>query len=185
LPRDIALVIVDVQAGMFAIAPAVYRGAEVLATIGRLLESARAAGAPVIYVQHDGQEAGHPLRPDAPGWPIHPQIAPRPGETVIRKRFADAFQETRLAESLAAWGVRRLVLVGMQTDYCVDTTCRRAFSLGFEVTLAADAHTTWDSSAFWPGSGDSLRAEQIIAHYNRVLGDGFARVVPAAAVRFD
>jgi nicotinamidase-related amidase len=184
LSRDIALVIVDVQLGMFTAAPPVYRGAEVLAAIGQVLERARAAGVPVIYIQHDGQ-GDSPLRPDTPGWPIHPQIAPRPGEMVIRKRFPDSFQETRLAESLEAWGVRRLVFAGIQTDYCVDTTCRRAFSLGFDVTLVADAHTTWDSAAFWKESGDTLRAEQIIAHYNRVLGDGFARVVPAAALRFD
>ena len=183
--RDTALVVVDVQVGMFTASPPVFRGVQILAAIGQLLERARAASAPVIYVQHDGTEPDHPLRPGGPGWPIHPQIAPLPGDPVVRKRFSDSFQETELAHVLKTRGIKRLVLAGIQTDYCVDTTCRRAFSLGYGVTLAADAHTTWDGAAFWKESGDSISASQIIAHHNRVLGDGFARVLAAAEIRFE
>ena len=185
MPYETALLIVDVQVGMFTSTPPVFRGAEVLAVISGLLEKARGAGVPVIYVQHDGSEPESPIRPSCPGWPIHPQIAPRAGEPVVHKRHWDAFQETRLAAELQSRGIKRLVLAGIQSDYCVDTTCRRAVSLGYDVTLAADGHTTWDSAAFWAGSGDSTSAAQIIAHHNRVLGDDFARVLPASEIRFD
>jgi nicotinamidase-related amidase len=172
--KETALLIVDVQEGMFRIEPPVHRGKELLETIRELLVRARKAGAPVIYVQHDGEEPEHPLRPSGPGWPIHSAVTPLPGEPVIRKKHSDSFQGTRLQEDLAARGIRRVVVSGIQSDYCVDTTCRRAFSLGYEVILAADAHSTWDDSA--------CSAAQIIAHHNEVLSNGFATVQPAREV---
>ena len=91
---------------------------------------------------------------------------------------------TGLSEQYSQGGIRRLVLAGIQTDYCVDTTCRRAFSLGYDVTLVADGHTTWDGDAFSEKADDALRAAQIIAHHNRVLGDGFVTLRKAEEISF-
>jgi nicotinamidase-related amidase len=135
---------------------------------------------PVIYIQHDGGP-GHRLEPDTAGWPIRPEIAPRPGEPIIHKRACDAFFETRLQGELVARNVQQLVIAGCMTQYCVDTTVRRAVSLGYDVVLAADGHMTADSRA--------LRFEQIIAHHNALL-DGFdageheVRVVPSSEIGF-
>ena len=68
-------------------------------------------------------------------------------------------------------GVKNLIITGMQTEYCVDTTCRRAYSLGYRVTLVKDAHSTWGT--------DLLTAPQIIAHHNEVLGGWFAKLKEA------
>ena len=173
---DTALIIVDVQEGMFRIQPRIHRGAELLDTVRELLERARAAGVAVFHVQHDGREPEHPLHPGGPGWPIHHAAAPRSGEPVIRKKHADSFQDTSLQAELTARGIRRLIVAGIQTDYCVDTTCRRAFSLGYDVTLVADGHSTWDDR--------SCSAEQIVAHHNEVLGNGFVRVLAAREIEF-
>lgn len=173
---DTALIIVDVQEGVFRLQPGIHRGAELLDTVRELLERARAAGVPVFHVPHDGREPEHPLHPSGPGWPIHRAAAPRPGEPVIRKKHSDSFQDTSLQAELAARGIRRLIVAGVQTDYCVDTTCRQAFSLGYDVTLVADGHSTWDDR--------SCSAEQIIAHHNEVLGNGFARVRRAREIEF-
>lgn len=182
---ETALLIVDVQMGMFQAKPSVHKGAEVLARLKALVERARRAGVPVIFVQHDGGEPHHPLRPGAPGWPIHPEIAPAAGELVVRKRFSDSFQATNLQQELEARGIRRLVLAGIQTDYCVETTCRRAFSLGYDVTLVADGPTTWDSDAFFSENASGpLRAAQIIAHHNRVRGENFATLRNTAEIHF-
>ncbi len=171
-----ALLIIDVQKGMFESDPPVHAGAELLATITSLIGRARAAGAPVIYIQHDGREKSM-LRPDRPGWPIHPAIAPAPGDPLFRKRHPDAFQDTPLQQELAARGLKHLVVVGIQTDFCVDTTCRRAYSLGLDVTLVQDGHSTWADGA--------MSAAQIIAHHNRVLGDWFVTLKPASEITFD
>ena len=82
-----------------------------------------------------------------------------------KKETPDAFHKTTLHQKLKSKGIEKLVITGLQTEYCIDTTCRRAYSLGYDVVLVKDAHSTWDSS--------NLTAEQIIGHHNRVLGGWF------------
>jgi nicotinamidase-related amidase len=77
---------------------------------------------------------------------------------------------------LKSKNVRKLVVAGLQTEYCVDTTCRRAYSLGYEVVLVRDAHRTWDSG--------NLSASQIIDHYNKVLVGWFATLKDEKDVSF-
>jgi nicotinamidase-related amidase len=173
---DTALLIIDVQLGMFEESDPVYRGDELLATINDLIARARDAGVPVIYVQHSGGD-GHLLEPGSPGWPIHPAIAPARGELIVHKRHPDSFQETALQHELEIRRVRRLIVAGIQTEYCVDTTCRRAYSLGYDVTLAQDAHSTWDTK--------HLEASQIIDHHNQVLGGWFATLKEVCRIGFE
>lgn len=165
-----ALLIIDVQNGVLrepvgparqAIVDAAFDA--MVGRLQRLQRAARGAGAPVIVVQHDGGPR-HRLSPDGDGWRNREEIAPIAGEPLVRKASCDAFFETDLAEHLAGRKVTRLVIGGCMTQFCVDTTCRRAVSLGYDVTLLADGHMTADM-------GD-LSFAQIIAHHNAVL-DGF------------
>lgn len=167
-----ALLIIDVQHGVFLRKEydgmAVYQEEAFLKTLQQLIESARAKGVPVVYVQHMYEnfplmDKGQPL------WNVHPALAPKPGEPIVEKHHADAFWDSTLQETLDSLGVERIVITGLQTAYCIDTTCRRAHSLGYETVLVADGHSTLDS--------DILPAAQIIAHHNEVLGSQFASVV--------
>jgi nicotinamidase-related amidase len=158
-----ALLIIDVQIGLVKLmAPDLQH--HVLSNITVLLSKARSSGVPVLFIQHDGPK-GHPLEAETSAWEIHPSILPLRGEPVIRKRASDSFFETELVQELQRRGIQHLIIVGGMTEYCVDTTCRRAVTLGYDVTLAADAHLTRDTP--------DLRASQIIAHHNLLL-DGFA-----------
>ena len=173
-----ALVVIDVQLGMFDAPgePPVPGGERLLEKIRGLIGEAREAGAPVVYVQHcDGP--GGLLEEGTERWKVHPRIAPLDGDPTVKKRTPDSFLETTLGEELESRNIEGLVLAGMQTEVCVDTTCRRAFSLGYDVTLVKDAHGTWDN--------DDLSAVQIIAHHNEVLGGRFATAVNADEVRFE
>jgi nicotinamidase-related amidase len=174
---DTALLIIDAQVNMFEPEP-VYQATEVLAILRRLIDKARAAGAPVIFVRHNGA-AGEPDEPNTSGWEIHREIAPMAGDVIVDKHEDDAFYQTPLAGILAAQGIRHVVIGGMLTECCIDTTVRRAKSLDYAVTLAADAHSTHPE--YHPGS---LTAEQVIAHHNNVL-TGFASVLPAAEITFE
>jgi nicotinamidase-related amidase len=160
--EDTALLVIDVQVGIIEGFHA-HRGPVVLEQINKLLSKARASNMPIIYVQHDG-EAGHPLEVGTEGWQIHPEIKPREQDLIIRKRASDSFFETTLQRELEARSVRHLIVTGCMTEYCVDTTARRAISLGYDVTLVSNAHTTIDNKL--------LTAAQIIAHHNALL-DGF------------
>lgn len=160
MTTNTALLIIDTQVGL--IEPA-YQGNVILARIRELLTKARAAQTPVIFVQHD-EPKGYELEVGTPPWEIHPSIAPQVGEAVVHKRASDSFYDTSLDAELHKRGIQHLVVVGGQTEYCVDTTVRRATTMGYEVTLVGDAHTTYDSAV--------LTAAQIIAHHNDLL-NGF------------
>ncbi len=180
--KETALLVIDVQSSVVDWSQPTSAGSDaVLDRIKDLLSKARTAGNPVIYVQHDSQEAGSPLAPGLPGWQIHPSVAPADGELVINKQSADSFFDTSLNEELAARGIKRLVITGCRTQYCVDTTCRSAIAHGYDVMLAKDAHMTVDS--------ETLSAKQIIAHHNETLheldaGDHMIRVLSSSEVAF-
>jgi nicotinamidase-related amidase len=170
-----ALVVVDVQQGMFTCDRPAYHAAEVLERIATLLERGRAAGVPIFHVRHDGGP-GHILAKGSAGWPHHPAVAPRTGELIIDKRHSSAFHDTDFHARLTERGIDRLVIAGLQTEMCVDSACRAAVALGYRVVLASDGHTTWDTPA--------LPAERIIAHHNRTLGRGFAELSTVMDVQF-
>lgn len=96
-------------------------------------------------------------------------------DVVMQKWTPDAFYRTQLHEELAGRGIKQVILMGMQTEYCIDTTCRHAFALDYQVTLVKDGHSTYDTAL--------LRAGDIIAHHNALL-TAFATVVEANAITF-
>ncbi len=159
---DTALVVIDVQVGLIEEA---YRCNEVLDNINLLLSKARATGTPVIYIQHEGPQ-GHGLEVGTSAWEIHSAIAPQEGELIVHKRASDSFHATSLLRELEAVGIKHLVVVGGQTEYCIDTTVRRATTMGYNVTLVGDAHTTDDYDEA------VLSAAKRIEYHNEVL-DGF------------
>ena len=160
MSRDTALLVIDVQTGQ--IERGAYQGGAVVARIRQLVEQARDSETPIIYIQHDGDPDGA-LAVGTRGWHICPEIEPAAGELIVRKRASDSFHETTLERELRARAIAKLVIVGLRTEYCVDTTCRRGTTLGYDVTLVADAHTTTDN--------EILSAAQIIAHHNATLDD--------------
>jgi len=160
-PSVSALLVVDVQNAAVARSP--YLGDSVLANIARLIAACRTAGVEVIHVQHDG-EPGDENEPGGEGWQIHAAVRPDPGEKIVRKRFNSAFRETDLRSYLVDRHIGALILVGIQTEYCIDTTCRVAFENGFSVVLPERTNTTFDN-------GD-LTASQIYEHHNRRIFDG-------------
>lgn len=168
-----ALMIVDVQQGMFETPAPLHRGSETVERIAALLRRARAAGLPVIHIRHDGGK-DHRLAAGTAGWLHHPLVAPREGETIIDKRFSSAFQDTGLDGHLRRAGIDHLIVAGMQTEMCVDSACRTAAAHGYRITLVEDGHTTWDTEV--------LPAEKIIAHHNRSLSRSMVTLAKAAEV---
>lgn len=140
-PSTTALLVVDVQTGMVESGP--WEIGRVLADIGALIATCRRVGAAVVFVQHDGRP-GELEEPGTPGWAIHPTVGPAEGERVVRKRFNSAFRGTDLRSLLDHRGVRSLIVVGLQTEYCVDTTVRVAFEFGYRVIVPEGTNTTLD-----------------------------------------
>jgi nicotinamidase-related amidase len=173
--ENTALMIVDVQVAMFSQEDEqLYHGDEILEKIRLLLEKVRKSQVPVVFIQHTEEDGEY--AEGTPSWQIHPSLAPAETEAVVQKRTWDAFHKTALDATLKAKGIRNLIIAGMQTEFCLDTTCRRAFSMGYKSVLVEDAHTTFDSKV--------LRAPQIIAHHNLVLGGRFVQLKTAEDIEF-
>jgi nicotinamidase-related amidase len=149
-----ALVVIDVQTGV--VGGAHGRDA-VVANVATLVDRARDADVPVVWVQHSGE--GLPEGSD--DWRIVPELSPADAEPVVAKRYADAFEETDLEAVLASRSIGRLVVVGAQTDECIRSTLHGAIARGYDATLVGDAHTTEDQSA-WGAPTPDL----VIAHTN-------------------
>lgn len=171
-----ALLVVDAQVGMFQGPQPIYEAEATLSRIARLIERARAAGVPVIYVQDD-DIGGY----GTPEWEVHPALAPQGKDVRIRKLAADSFFQSDLQGELERLGVDHLVITGFKTPFCVDVTARGALSRGYRVTLVADGHSTSDS--------EHAPAKSIIAHHNWILqgmygaNHGFAEDAPGIEVR--
>jgi nicotinamidase-related amidase len=139
------------------------------------LKRARAGGVPIFFVQHAGGEKD-PFAPGSPGFPFCEELTPTPDESVTVKQHCSAFRETDLDQTLKRADIDELIICGMQTEYCVDTTVRAAVERGYRVTLVSDGHTTFDTQA--------LPGEKIIAHHNATLSDSFARLKRADEIVF-
>ncbi|MFD3446192.1 cysteine hydrolase family protein [Microbacteriaceae bacterium 4G12] len=169
-----ALLVIDVQNGMFHEGNVVHKGEKLLQNLNDLLIQARSTETPIFYLQHNAP-AGKPLEYGTKGWEIHPYITPKNEDVVIQKTTPDSFFNTSLDKELKKQGIEHLFIAGIQTEACVDTTCRRAFSMGYKVTLVSNTHSTWNS--------EELTAEHIINHHNGVLR-WFANVYPSQNIEF-
>jgi nicotinamidase-related amidase len=141
-----ALLIIDIQNDYFPGGAMELEGcAEAGAQAGKLLEAFRDKGLPVIHVQHISTRPGASFFvPGTHGVEIHSSVAPRTGETIIQKNFPNSFRDTPLLQQLRDKDITRLVIAGMMTQMCIDTTVRAAADLGFACSLAHDACATRD-----------------------------------------
>jgi nicotinamidase-related amidase len=171
-----ALVVIDVQKGMFANEKSLpFDGEAVVGRIAGLIEKARGQGAPVFFVQHDGG-ASHPFHPGKPGFAFHDKLTPQPGDDVTVKTKSSAFHGTDLDAKLKRAGVSQLVITGMQSEYCVTSAIRGAYERGYTLTLASDAHSTFDTK--------TAKARDIVAIINDTSSGSFATLAASADVDF-
>jgi nicotinamidase-related amidase len=143
LPRNTALVVIDVQKAFDNPAWGTRNNPEAERNIARLLEAWRAAGRPIFHVKHDSADPASTLRAGTVGNEIKEEAKPRTNEPVITKNVNSAFIGTDLEKRLRDRGITALVLVGLTTDHCVSTTARMAGNLGFDCYVVGDATATF------------------------------------------
>ena len=171
-----ALLIVDMQVGLFHGPERPWQGDRVLANINRLIHAAHEASAPVFAARHTGAP-GSPIEAGSPLWQLLPALnVDENRDTIFDKTRPSCFHGTGLQAWLAQAGIRELVIAGMKTQYCIDTTCRVAAEFGLQPLLVADAHTCMDTPL--------LTAEAIVAHHNATLGGPLVRLPETGEVRF-
>jgi len=165
-----ALLVIDVQQGLFEKSTPVYKAEELLEHINGLIEDAHRAEAPVIYIQHENKM----LVKGSDDWQLHPRMHLSGAYCVIEKQHGNAFQETILDAALRSKGIIRVVITGLMTQGCVRATCLGAKALGYEVILAADAHSNY-----------SKQAAELIVEWNQKLSAEGAELKQASEIGFD
>ncbi|SHO55208.1 cysteine hydrolase family protein [Vibrio quintilis] len=174
-----AVVVIDVQRILFEGDPLPYAAGEVIQHINQITAKARHSQVPVIFVQHEAPETE--IEYGSEGWQLQSDLKVAETDILIRKTTPDSFLNTNLQNVLSADDVTNLLVCGYATEYCVDSTVRRAAALGYSVQLVEDTHTTHDK--------DHATGQQIRAHHNATLPDltsfpGKITLISAADVEF-
>lgn len=175
-----ALLVIDVQESFRADAArwASRNNPDFERNLARLVEAYRGAGLPVIWVVHeDGDEF---FRAGTPFVRLQPFLERRDDEPLLRKSTRNAFTSTDLAERLAALGVRRIAITGIQTEQCCETTARVAGDLGYDVDFVTEATLTFPITD--PATGDVQPADAITRATEFALRGRFARIATTGAL---
>jgi len=181
ISENAVLIVIDVQEGFRDPSWGTRNNPAAETNIAALGEAWSASGRPIVLVRHDSVNAGSPLQPGQPGNDLIPPVAALPHELFVTKSVNSAFYgEPALEPWLRSHGATELVIVGIQTNMCVETTARMAGNLGFAVTVPLDATHTFDLTG---PTGISLTADELAtATALNLAGGGFARVVATADV---
>jgi nicotinamidase-related amidase len=156
-----ALLVVDVQNGVVA---GSHNRDGVVGNVASLVDRARAANVPVVWVQHSSED----LPRGSEKWQYVPELKQDDSEPVVHKQYGDSFEETDLETVLAVRGIGKLVIAGAQTDCCILSTLHGAAVRGYDAILVKDAHTTEDLTQ-WGGA----TPDKVIDHVNLYWGESY------------
>lgn len=177
-----ALVLIDIQMDYFTPGKLLIPDGEAaVSQAAALLEWARANNIAIIHIQQLAKSPASPLfAPESVGAEFHPRVMPESNEIVIQKGLPSSFRGTTLQEQLTERGIDTLIISGLMTHMCVDSTTRDALSLGYKVIVASDACATRDLP-LTDGEG-ILPHKELHKATLAALADRFSDVLPAAAV---
>ena len=169
-----ALLIIDVQNDYFPGGTCeLYHPYEAEKVIQNLISESRRINRPIVYIQHFNEPDDYFFLEGTKGAEISDRIAPEPEDKVIVKRYPNSFLETELDAYLKGIGVDKLIVCGMMTHMCVDTTVRAAMDHGYEVTVVADACATMDLVF----NGETIPAETVQKTFLASLDGVFATII--------
>ena len=165
--KKTALLVIDVQNLLVDGKP--FDIDKVLENISLLIKTCREKNIEIIYVQHTDLEEDGELKVGLYEWQIHNDVKPNDSEVVFRKNYNSSFRKTGLKDYLDKKEIESLIITGMQTEYCIDTTCRVAFEYGFDIIIPEKTNTTFDK--------ESIKASEIYDYHNySIFKDRFAKV---------
>jgi nicotinamidase-related amidase len=169
-----ALIVVDVQQGFDDPVWGPRNNPACEENVATLIDAWRAAGQPIVFVRHDSTEPGSPFTPGTPGNELRDVLSGEP-DLLVAKSVNSAFHgEPDLAEWLRGEGIERVVVCGVQTNMCCETTARVAANLDFDMTFVLDATHTFDLPAH---DGGTISADELARVTATNLDPEFGRVV--------
>jgi nicotinamidase-related amidase len=179
LPKNTALIVVDVQQGFDDPQWGIRNNPEAEQNIANLLKGWRTANRPIFHIRHKSLAPGSVLAADSPGGQVKREAASLPDEPVIFKRVHSGFIGTDLERRLREAGIETVVIAGITTDHCVSTTARMAADLDFKVYVVSDATVAFDRVGI---DGTPLSAQTIHDVNLASLNGEFATVLTTSAL---
>jgi nicotinamidase-related amidase len=165
-----ALLVIDVQQGLFRKSTPIYKATQLIENINLLVDRAHSAGASVFYIQHSDPKH---LVKGSLDWQLHPELQPQQTDSIVYKQHGNAFEDTNLEGLLKSKNTTHLVIMGLVTHGCVKATCLGARQLGYNVTLVKDGHSSY-----------SKDAARLIEEWNEKLNQNGCELKPAAKINF-
>jgi nicotinamidase-related amidase len=169
-PNHTALLVIDVQQGLFKKSTPLYQADELLEKINLLVDLAHEQDVAVFYIQHSDSRA---LMKGSKDWQLHPNLHPQHIDYIIHKQHGNAFEETNLEDVLRSKKVSSLIIMGLVTHGCVKATCLGARELGYNVTLIKDGHSSY-----------SKDAARLIEEWNQKLSAQGCELMAASEINF-
>jgi nicotinamidase-related amidase len=162
-----ALVVIDIQTALINEHP--YNETTFIENVKQLIQYARKNNRPIIYVQHEGAVGGE-LERGSQGWTIYQEIAPIEGDVIVSKRYNSSFRQTTMKSELSQISAKKITICGMQTEHCIDATCKVAFEYGYDITIVKGTTTTFDN--------DFSSAEKLTQYYEeKIWNNRYAKVI--------
>ncbi|MBN1038880.1 cysteine hydrolase [Clostridium botulinum] len=147
-----------------------YKFNKFVSNVEKIIATARQNNIEIIYVRHD-DGAENELTKGTEGFEIYEKFIPSKEEKIFDKKVNSAFKDTGLLEYLISKGEKDIIIVGLQTDYCIDATIKCGFEHGFHMIIPAYSNTTVENKF--------MSAEQTYRYYNEFIWNGrYAECIP-------
>ena len=152
-----ALIVIDIQEGLINENP--YDAKNFIVNTKAIIQHFRDQNIEVIFVRHSEDEGL--LATGSDNWQVYHELKPQENEKIFNKYYNSIFKNSELKEYLDSKSITDLTFVGMQVEFCIDTSVKVGFEYGYKITIVEDAISTFDNI--------HLSANQILSFYKEKI----------------
>ena len=152
-----ALIVIDIQEGLVKENP--YNAKNFISNTKAIIQHFRDQNIEVIFIRHSEDEGL--LATDSNNWQVYHELKPQENEKIFNKYYNSIFKDSELKEYLDSKSITDLTLVGMQVEFCIDTSVKVGFEYGYKITSIEDGISTFDN--------EYLPADTILSFYKEKI----------------
>ena len=152
-----ALIVIDIQEGLVNENP--YDAKNLITNTKAIIQHFRDQNIEVVFIRHSEDEGL--LATGSDNWQVYHELKPQENEKIFNKYYNSIFKDTELKEYLDSKSITDLTFVGMQVEFCIDTSVKVGFEYDYKITIVEDAISTFDNI--------HLSADQILSFYKEKI----------------
>ena len=152
-----ALIVIDIQEGLVKENP--FDTKNFIINTKAIIQHFRDQNIEVIFIRHTEDEGLLAMGSD--NWQVYHELKPQENEKIFNKYYNSIFKDTELKEYLNQKNITDVTFVGMQVEFCIDTSVKVGFEYGYKITIVEDAISTFDN--------EHLPADKILSFYKEKI----------------